>query len=88
MKTAYRKKFLNQLAKVPSRTRVQIEKFVFEKLPNLSSVAEAGKIEKMKGHSNFYKARFGSYRVGMKLENEMLILMVVMDRKDIYRFFP
>ena len=88
MKIIYRKKFLKQLAKVPSGTRVQIEKFVFEELPNLSSVTEAGKIEKMKGYSDFYKARFVSYRVGMKLENEMLILMVVMDRKDIYKFFP
>jgi mRNA interferase RelE/StbE len=88
VKVSYRKKLLKQLTKLPSGKRTQIERFIFEDLPKLSSLVESGKIEKMKGYENFYKARFGSYRVGMKLEDETLILQVVMDRKDIYKFFP
>jgi len=42
----------------------------------------------MQGYRGFYKIRFGSYRVGMKLEGDTLILQVVMDRKNIYQFFP
>jgi len=30
-------------------------------------MAESGKIEKIKGHNTYYKARFGAYRVGMEL---------------------
>lgn len=88
MKVLYQKKFLKQLAQVPSDTRDKIEKFAFEDLPKANSIAEIGKIEKMKGYSEFYKARFGSYRVGMKMEKDTLILKVVMDRRDIYKFFP
>lgn len=86
MKVLYQKKFLKQL--VPSDTRAKIEKFAFEDLPNANSIAEMGKIEKMKGYSGFYKARFGSYRVGIKLEQDTLILKVVMDGKEIYKLFP
>nr|VFK46113.1 MAG: hypothetical protein BECKTC1821D_GA0114238_10289 [Candidatus Kentron sp. TC]VFK46694.1 MAG: hypothetical protein BECKTC1821E_GA0114239_10686 [Candidatus Kentron sp. TC]VFK60383.1 MAG: hypothetical protein BECKTC1821F_GA0114240_104517 [Candidatus Kentron sp. TC] len=84
----------------------------------------------MKGHDNYYEARFGYYRVGMELtcrknknsekpvaesepipfgfrrealtnkdiaecaafgfmsEENISILQIVMDRKDIYRIFP
>ncbi len=88
MKVKYRKKFLKQLARTPHWTREQVEKFAFEELPKVSSIGEIGKIEKMTGYDTFYKARFGEYRVGMKLENEELILQTIMNRKDIYKFFP
>ena len=88
MKVSYRKKFLKQLAQLPTSTRSQVEIFAFEQLPNANSITELGIIQKMQGHRGYYKARFGSHRVGIKVENDTLILQVVMDRKDIYKFFP
>ncbi|CDH43553.1 type II toxin-antitoxin system RelE family toxin [Candidatus Contendibacter odensensis] len=88
MNVIYQKKFLKQLAQIPSDTRVKIEKFSFEDLPLANSIAEIGKIEKMQGYSDFYKVRFGSYRVGIRTEGDNLILKVVMDRKEIDKFFP
>ena len=88
MKVKYSKGFLKQLAKIPSETRIKIEKFAFEELPNSTSLADTGKIEKMQGYKGYYKARFGAYRVGFKMENEIMILQAVMNRKEIYRFFP
>lgn len=88
MKVSYHKRFLKQPAKIPSGARIPIEQFAFESLPRVSSVAELGKVEKMRGHDACYKARFGSYRVGMKLEGDALTLRIVMDRKDIYWIFP
>jgi mRNA interferase RelE/StbE len=84
----YNKKFLKQLAQMPSETRKKIETFAFQELPSANSLGEIGKIEKMQGCSGFYKARFGSYRVGMKFDNGILTLMLAMDRKEIYKFFP
>jgi mRNA interferase RelE/StbE len=88
VKVSYRKKFLKQLAQLPVSTRSQVETFAFEQLPNTSSISELGIVEKMQGHRGYYKARFGSHRVGMKVEKDILILQVVMDRKEIYKFFP
>ena len=88
MKVIYQKKFLKQLAQIPLDTRVHIEKFAFEDLPMANSIAEIGKIEKMQGYSDYYKVRFGSYRIGIKIEGDYLTLIVAMHRKDIYKFFP
>lgn len=88
MKISYRKKFLKQLASLPLATRTQVEIFAFEQLPNAKSITELGIIEKIQGHQGYYKSRFGSYRVGIKIENDTLTVQIVMDRKEIYRYFP
>jgi mRNA interferase RelE/StbE len=54
----------------------------------MKSVFEAGKIEQLKGYPSFYKVRFGSYRIGIKIENDVIILERALHRKEIYRFFP
>lgn len=88
MKIAYSKKFLKQLASIPSETRTKIEQFAFDELVSISNISQVGKIEKMQGYDGFYKIRFGHYRLGLQLENGAVILKTVMHRKEIYKFFP
>ena len=85
MKIEYRKRFLKELSKIPSETRSKIERFVFEDLPKANSIYDIGFIEQMKGYSFYYKARFGSYRIGLKIDHEKVILERALHRKDIYR---
>ena len=88
MKVLYRKKFLKELAKIPYNVRKNIEKFVFEELPEADSIYAVGKIERMKGYNSFYKVRYGFYRIGIKIDNDTVILERVLHRKEIYRYFP
>jgi len=88
MKVKYSKKFLKQLAAVPSDIRLKIESFAFEELVSTSSIYEMGKVEKMKGYDGFYKVRFGNYRLGLVIENEIIVVKTVMHRREIYKFFP
>ncbi len=88
MKTLYSKKFLKDLATIPKNERVSIEVFAFETLVKLDSIPATGKCEQLRGYQNYYKVRFGNYRIGLKLEGETLILERVLHRKDIYRYFP
>jgi mRNA interferase RelE/StbE len=88
MKVAYRKRFLKDLASVPSNLRGPIERFVFEELPRADSLQSTGKIEKLKGHTTFFKARFGDYRVGLSVTDDTVTLERVLNRKEIYRKFP
>lgn len=88
MKVKYRKKFLKDLYKLPLPVRLQVETFVFDTLPKVNSIAHTHNIEKIKGFTSYYKVRFGSYRVGIKVERDVVILERVLHRKDIYRYFP
>jgi mRNA interferase RelE/StbE len=88
MQIEYRKKFLKQLADLPASVRPKIEQFVFEDLTKATSIFELGKIEKMQGYDGFYKARFGDYRVGLMVKDDVVVVATVMHRKEIYKFFP
>lgn len=90
MKVQYHKKFLKQLSGIPPEIRLKIERFVFEELPCKSSISESGKIEKLSGYKNFYKVRFGMYRLGIESKNKtkILVMRAVMHRKEIYKYFP
>ncbi|HEX4962360.1 MAG TPA: type II toxin-antitoxin system RelE/ParE family toxin [Thermoanaerobaculia bacterium] len=88
MKALYRKAFLKDLASIPAKTRSQIESFVFEDVVQAESVEVMGKVERMKGYPGFYKARFGDYRVGLRVEAGVVTFERVLHRKEIYRKFP
>lgn len=84
----YNKKFLKDLASIPKRDRDKIENFVFEEINSVISLADLHKLEKLSGYQNYYKIRFGNYRVGIKLDHEELTFERVLHRKEIYKLFP
>ena len=65
-----------------------MEQFVFNDVPNAIFISEISKMEKLKWYSVFYKVRSGSYRIGIRMENDAIIFERVRHRKDIYRCFP
>jgi len=65
-----------------------MESFVFKELPEANSILELGNVEQMKGYTSYYKVRFGQYRIGLKMKDDIVILERALHRKDIYRYFP
>jgi len=88
MKIEYGKKFLKELSLIPSKYRIIIEDFVFEELPRYKNIYECKQIESMKGYKMYFKVRFGDYRIGIKKEGEIIIILRVLHRKEIYKYFP
>jgi len=89
MKLAYGKRFLRDLAKLPSPARDRIEHLVFEELPDLDlSEPSTIRLKPLKGFQGFYRLRLGSYRIGIERKGTRWILRRVLHRKDIYRYFP
>ncbi len=89
MDVLYTKTFLKDLSKVhPPKRRKQIESFVFETLPAIPSLEESGVAEKMSGFDLYYKIRFGDYRIGLTKTAKAIELLRVLNRKEIYKFFP
>lgn len=67
----YTKTFLKELAKLPKNPQQQIEEFVFGEAVKENPFATR-KLEKLAGYDTYYKARFGSYRVGLRLNADDL----------------
>jgi mRNA interferase RelE/StbE len=88
LKIVYHKKFLKDLSQITTPEKKRIELFCFQEALNFKSIQSVGNIEKIQGHKNYYKIRFGNYRVGIYFQNDVLSFERVLDRKEIYRYFP
>lgn len=81
--------FYKELVKLPEVVRTQIEEVAFG-----AEIKEdpflGGKVEKLTGYREYYKIRFGSYRVGLRIDTAGRIIEFrrVLHRKEIYRKFP
>ncbi len=88
-RTRFTKTFLKELAKLPEKYRIQIESFVFGDAVKENPFA-TGKLEKLIGYEEYYKARFGVYRVGIRINDveKVIEFRRVRHRRDIYQKFP
>ena len=89
MKLVFDKSFSKSLDKIKSKIlKSKIEELIVE-IESANSLSEIQDLKKMTGYKFYYMIRIGSYRLGIELENNnVLRLIVIAHRKDIYRIFP
>jgi mRNA interferase RelE/StbE len=51
-------------------------------------LSEIPDCKKLKGFKNAYRIRMGNYRIGFLWEDETVKLSRVLNRKDVYKYFP
>ena len=89
MKIEYNERFLKdlkKLKKVPIYQQLKV--YCFEELLTYESLSLIQGLKKIQGYKNYYRIRFGDYRIGLKKEGDTIHLMRVLHRKDVYKFFP
>jgi mRNA-degrading endonuclease RelE of RelBE toxin-antitoxin system len=42
----------------------------------------------MRGYTNRYRIRIGDYRVGIEVNEDVIEVMRVLHRRELYRYFP
>ncbi|HEY9124617.1 MAG TPA: type II toxin-antitoxin system RelE/ParE family toxin [Bacteroidales bacterium] len=58
---------------------------IAQKSEDISSIKN---IKKLKGSNSFYRIRIGDYRLGIIWENNSILFIRCLHRKDIYKYFP
>ena len=61
---------------------------IIEELQKVSKPSEINNIKKLKGFKSAYRIKMGGYRIGFILEDNLIKLSRIMNRKEIYRYFP
>ena len=88
METAYKRSFLKDLRKLPSDYRRRVEKFALEESVAADALGELGPCVKITGYSHYYRKRFGDFRVGFTIKENVITFYRVLHRREIYRYFP
>lgn len=87
MNIEIRKSFQKDALKLPAPAQVQLGK-VIDILSRAKKLSELSACKKLTGFKNAYRIRMGEYRIGFIFENEIIELVRVLGRKEIYKYFP
>jgi len=61
---------------------------IIEQIQQAGHLMEISNMMKSQGYKTAYRIRLGDYRIGFLYENNIIKLSRVMNRKEIYRYFP
>ncbi len=89
MKTVFKKSFSGDLRKKKNDLGfMERMKGVIHDVECVPTIADIHNLKKLKGKSGYFRIRTGHYRIGIKIEDELVVFIRVLHRKDIYRKFP
>lgn len=87
MNVEIRKSFEKDAEKLPASAQVLLEK-VIQNISSVKKLSDLSSCKKLTGFKTAYRLRLGNYRIGFFFENETAELVRVLNRKDIYKYFP
>jgi mRNA interferase RelE/StbE len=88
VKVEFRGSFAKDLKGVKDKSLLRRAKEVIEAIEKADSLDEVHNLKKLKGGGNYFRLKVGDYRVGIVLENDRIIFVRLLNRKDIYKYFP
>ncbi len=88
MKVAFKSSFVRDLRSVKDRSLFQRIQTLIENVESAESLAGVPGLKKLRAEGTYYRLRIGQYRVGLSVENETVIFVRVLHRREIYRYFP
>lgn len=88
MKVGFRASFAKDLKGVKDKNLLGRVRALIEGVERADTLADITGLKKLKGGGSYYRLRAGDYRVGLAVENDTVIFVRLLDRKDIYKRFP
>jgi mRNA interferase RelE/StbE len=88
LKVDFRDSFAKDLKGVREKGLLKRVREIIEAVEKADSLGELPNLKKLKGGGNYFRLRVGDYRVGIALENDTIIFVRFLNRKNIYKYFP
>jgi mRNA interferase RelE/StbE len=88
MKVEFKKSFLKELKKLKSKS---LQHSIYEcilQVESAETISSIKNLKKLAGYDAHYRIRVGDYRIGLKIEKDIVYFVVFEHRKDIYKGFP
>jgi mRNA interferase RelE/StbE len=88
LKVEFRESFLKDLRAIKDKKLLDKLRETIESLESANHLLDNHNIKKLRGGKGYYRIRIGEYRLGFVVEDDSLVLVRFLSRKEIYRFFP
>ena len=88
MNVQFKSSFARDLKKIREKElKTQVVE-VIRHVERANSLQEISELKKLKGGERYYRIRIGDYRIGLMLEQDTVLFVRFLHRKDLYRYFP
>lgn len=88
MKTEFKASFLKCIHKIADNNlKAKINECI-QNVELSDNIKQINDLKKLKGHKSFYRIKLGDYRIGVKIDSDVVVFVTVAHRKDIYNLFP
>lgn len=88
MKAEFKRSFVKDLERVRDQSLKRRVRETIELIERAENLQEMGDVRKLRGSDRYYRIRIGDYRLGLVVENDTVVLVRFLHRKDIYKYFP
>ena len=88
MKVIFKGSFVRDLKKIRERDLKARVKRVIEAIEQATTLHDIANLKQIRGAQSYYRIRLGDYRIGLRIDGEIITLIRFLHRKDIYRYFP
>ena len=88
MKVEFKKSFLKELKKLKNKSLKNSIADCIVQVESAQNIAHIKNLKKLSGYDVYYRIRVGDYRIGVKIEKDLVYFVVCEHRKEIYRRFP
>ena len=88
MKVRFKASFARDLRNLKDKPVLGRIRALIENVEKAASPADVAGLKKLRGGAAYYRIRVGDYRVGLALEEDVVVFVRVLHRREIYRYFP
>ncbi|HFC12944.1 MAG TPA: type II toxin-antitoxin system RelE/ParE family toxin [Anaerolineae bacterium] len=87
MKIEFKRSFARDLRKLPANQRRRVEELIL-RVESAESIQAIPNLRTLQGAVYCYRIRQGKYRCGVIIEEETVLFVRYLHRREIYRHFP
>ena len=88
MNLDFKRSFARDLKRVKEKNVLQQLSQVIQSIEAAADLADIDHLKKLSRGSEHYRIKLGDYRIGLVIEEETVIFVRILHRKEIYRYFP
>jgi mRNA interferase RelE/StbE len=88
LKVEFKSSFAKDLRKIKERKIKHQVLGIIEQVEKARDLQEITEVKKLQGADNYFRLKIGDYRIGLILEQDRVLFVRFLHRKDIYRYFP
>jgi mRNA interferase RelE/StbE len=88
LKVRFRASFATDLRALKDKSLLERVKALIAKVESAEGLPGIPNLKRLRGGGAYYRVRLGDYRVGLAVEENAVVFVRVLHRREVYRYFP